>query len=76
MVNDNLLPFDGQADKQQIHLYQQKVGSANYAAVVTRPDIARTIQKLSEFLVNPGPDYLKDSLQGRYCHGVKISNTG
>jgi hypothetical protein len=21
MINDNLLPFDGQADKQQIHLY-------------------------------------------------------
>jgi hypothetical protein len=30
MVNDNLTPYDGQADKQQIHLYQQKVGSVNY----------------------------------------------
>lgn len=59
MVNDSLLPFDGQADKQQIHLYQQKVGSVNYAAVVTRPDVSRTTQKLSEFLVNPGPDHMQ-----------------
>lgn len=59
MVNDSLLPFNGQADKQQIHLYQQKVGSVNYAAVVTRPDVARTTQKLSEFLVNPGPDHMQ-----------------
>lgn len=57
MISDHLRPFEGQATKQEIHLYQQKVGSVNYAAVVTRPDIARTTQKLAEFLMNPGPEH-------------------
>ena len=43
----------GAATKQEIFTYQQKVGSINYAAVITRPDIAFAASKLSEFLTNP-----------------------
>src|SRR5947207_145675 len=38
---------------QQTHLYQKKVGSILYAAIITRPDVAKTVFKLSEFLQNP-----------------------
>jgi hypothetical protein len=42
-----------QATLESVHLYQQKVGSLLYAAIITRPDIARATSKLSEFLQNP-----------------------
>jgi hypothetical protein len=35
-----LVPYDRQATPRQIHYYQQRVGSVNFAAVITRPDIA------------------------------------
>ena len=41
------------ASPQEIHLYQQKVGSLLYATIITRPDVARTANKLSEYLTNP-----------------------
>ena len=33
--------------------YQQRVGSANFASVITRPDIAYSVSKLSQFLKKP-----------------------
>jgi hypothetical protein len=48
-------PADQKATAQQILAYQQRVGSLNFAAVVTRPDIAKAASKLSEFLQNPSP---------------------
>lgn len=42
-----------QATSGQIHAYQQKIGSINFAAVITRPDVALAASKLSEFLTNP-----------------------
>jgi hypothetical protein len=51
----DLLPFDGKATPESIHFYQEKVGSAQYATTITRPDAARATAKLSEFLTNPGP---------------------
>lgn len=50
---DELLSYNGTLTPQEIYLYQQKIRSLNYAAVVSRPDIARATQKLAEFLVNP-----------------------
>ena len=35
------------------------MGSCNYGAVITRPDIAYTTQKLSKHLLNPGPQHQK-----------------
>ena len=54
MIMDELTPYEGQATSQEIFAYQQRVGSINYPAVTCRPDVSRTAQKLSEFLINPG----------------------
>ena len=53
MTSKPLIPNDEVADQAFIHLYQRKVGSVIYAAVITRPDIARTTAILSTFLTNP-----------------------
>jgi len=57
LTQDELIPYDGQASPQDIYIYQRKVGSLQYPATITRPDIARTTSKLSEFLQNPGPQH-------------------
>jgi hypothetical protein len=49
MGTDALNKYEG----LQILLYQRKVGSLLYATTMTRPDVARTANKLSEFLINP-----------------------
>ena len=53
-----LLPFGGVATASQIHGFQAKVGSAQYATTITRPDAAKATSKLAEFLLNPGPKHL------------------
>lgn len=53
-----LLPFDGVATASQIHGFQAKVGSAQYATTITRPDAAKATSKLAGFLLNPGPKHL------------------
>jgi hypothetical protein len=55
MHTEELVPYEGTATPQEI--YQQKVGSLQYAATITRPDMARTTSKLSEFLQNPSPQH-------------------
>ncbi len=55
---DELKPYDGQATPQEIHAYQQQVGSINFAAVITRPDIAFVASQLVTFLCNPSPTHL------------------
>ena len=46
------------ADHATTHLYQRKIGSVLYPAVITRPDIAFTAARLSSFLSNPSPDHM------------------
>ncbi|KAK9846076.1 hypothetical protein MYU51_004508, partial [Penicillium brevicompactum] len=41
-----------------IHEYQEKVGSAQYATTITRPDSAKATATLAQFLTNPGPQHL------------------
>lgn len=41
---------DYQASAQQILAYQQRVGSLNFAAAISRPDIAHGTSKLASFL--------------------------
>ncbi|XP_044720061.1 reverse transcriptase (RNA-dependent DNA polymerase) domain-containing protein [Hirsutella rhossiliensis] len=43
----------------QIQLYQSKVGSLNYAACITRMDIAKPASKLAESLNNPSEQHQK-----------------
>jgi hypothetical protein len=53
-----LVSNEDMADHIVTHLYQRKVGSILYAAIITRPDIARTAARLSNFLTNPSPDHM------------------
>ena len=53
MTSEQLQPNDEVANQAFTHLYQRKIGSIIYAAVITRPDIARTAAILSTFLTNP-----------------------
>ena len=55
MSKDELLSYNDVASSSQINLYQRKVGSLMYAAVITRPDIAFAVSRLARFLTNPGP---------------------
>lgn len=59
LPTEDLVPYEGQATKQQIYAFQCRVGSIIYPSVLARPDIAFAGQKLSEFLVNPGPKHLE-----------------
>ncbi|KAL2125978.1 hypothetical protein VTI74DRAFT_2034 [Chaetomium olivicolor] len=57
MATVEQLPFDGIASHSSTTLYQRKVGSALYAAVTTRPDIAFAVSRLARFNQNPGPEH-------------------
>ena len=54
---EELKPFEGMASSNDVHLYQQKVGSMGYATTITRPDAAKAAAKLAQFLTNPGPQH-------------------
>lgn len=55
LETQELLPNSEKATPQEIFAYQQRIGSINFAAVTTRPDIAKACSKLAEFLNNPSP---------------------
>ena len=72
MPVDNLLPNKQQATAQEIHGYQSRVESLLFAAIVTRPDAARTASKLSEHLRNPSADHLAAADQCiSYLYGTR-----
>lgn len=56
--NDTLSKYEDKASAQDIHLYQQKVGSIQYATTITRPDAAKASSKLAEHLLNPSPAHM------------------
>lgn len=58
LPQEDLLPATTQATEQEIYAYQQRIGSINFAAVTSRPDIAQASSRLSEFLKNPSPLHL------------------
>lgn len=53
--NTNLVPNEGPPYKQA--LYQKYLGSVMYAMLGTRPDIAYTVQRLSQFCSNPSEQH-------------------
>jgi hypothetical protein len=53
-----LIPFDRIATPQQIYRYQQCVDSINFSAVITRPDVSKSVSVLSQFLQNPSSIYI------------------
>ena len=55
LPSTDLVPYEGTTIAQEIYTYQQRIGSMNFNAIITRPDISKTMSKLSEFLQNPSP---------------------
>ncbi|KAI1007632.1 hypothetical protein K3495_g595 [Podosphaera aphanis] len=56
---EDMIPFEGKADPQVVKNYQSKVGSLNFLAIQTCPDIAFATGVLSRFLTNPSPQHMK-----------------
>jgi hypothetical protein len=54
----NLKPFEGEIDLSLLHEYRKKVESICYSATITRPDIAKAVSKLAQFLINSDPNHL------------------
>lgn len=50
--------YNGNASKQSINLYQQKI-SILYAAITTRPDVSYPVARLSTFMMNPSNDHME-----------------
>jgi len=50
-----LTPNPGQANAQDIHAYQTRIGSAIYATTITRADSALGSNTLAGFMLNPSP---------------------
>jgi hypothetical protein len=57
----DLVKYQGIATPQQIQAYQQRVESINFAAVITRSDVAQAAFKLSKFLINPSKFHMKSA---------------
>ncbi|KJZ69312.1 hypothetical protein HIM_11290 [Hirsutella minnesotensis 3608] len=68
-----LVKYTGQATKEKIKAYQERVGSLMYIAVMTRPDIARATTQLSRFLTNPSLEHLEAANQCiRYLYSTRF----
>src|ERR1700721_989903 len=48
LPSTELVPYEGTATAQQIYAYQQRVGSLNFNAVITRPDISKKLSNLQK----------------------------
>jgi hypothetical protein len=57
MTEVELLPSTTNAPKSEVVQYQRKTGSILFAAVVTRPDIAFAISRLSRYNTNPNESH-------------------
>jgi hypothetical protein len=57
MERKEFWPYEGVAENESLFMYQKKIGSLLYAAVITRPDIAFAVSRLARFTTNPGPEH-------------------
>ena len=57
MISTQYTVSENKASHRSIHLYQQRIGTALFAAITTRPDIAFTVSKLSQFSINPSDEH-------------------
>jgi Reverse transcriptase (RNA-dependent DNA polymerase) len=72
MTTDFLEKNPDKATPQDVHFFQQKVGSLLYATAITRPDAARAVNKLSEFPTNPSPTHHQAADRViRYLYGTE-----
>lgn len=52
-----LQKYEGQATKEQVKGYQERVSSILYTAIMIRADLAYAAAQLSLYLTNPGPEH-------------------
>jgi Reverse transcriptase (RNA-dependent DNA polymerase) len=57
MTQSELLPYTGEATLRETRAYLRKTGSILYAAIITRPDVAFAVSRLTRFNANPGPEH-------------------
>ena len=57
MAATELLPTTTIAGKPSVLLYQRKMGSLLYAAIISRPDIAFAVSRLTRFNQNPSEEH-------------------
>lgn len=60
LSGSKLSKYEGVASSSAIAGYQQRVGSINFLAIMTRTDLLRAVSKLAEFQSNPGPAYKEE----------------
>ena len=72
LPSEPLVPYESQAAPQEIHAYQQRVGSLNFATTVTRADAAKASSILAEFMHNPSPRHMDAADHALlYLYGTK-----
>jgi hypothetical protein len=57
MLKEELLLYEDIASYKRITKYQRKIGSLLYIVVITRPDVAFVVSRLSRFMTNPRPKH-------------------
>ena len=62
-----LISYEGTATPDEINHYQQKIGSINYTAITTHPDVAKIASHLATFMTNPGPQHFEATNQALAC---------
>lgn len=63
----------GTATNQEIHLFQELVGSALYAAIMTRIDIAKAVNELAKHTTNPSPTHFQQIRRViQYLYGTRF----
>ena len=78
MLEQSLLPHEGNIDKTLQKWYRKVVGSLNHLATYTRPDLAYAISCLSRHLQNPSKDHEAAAkrvlryLNGTLGHGLTL----
>jgi len=72
LPSEPLVPYESTATPQEIHAFQQRVGSLNFATTVTRPDAAKASSILAEFMHNPSPKHMDAADHALlYLYGTK-----
>jgi hypothetical protein len=63
LPTEELLKHTGEASKQEIKAFQERVGSILYTAIMIRPDVAYAASQLSHHLTNPGAAHFQAAAQ-------------
>jgi hypothetical protein len=58
-ISMDLHPSEGEASNEDIHAFQELVGSGMHAAVMTRPDVAKPVNELAKYTTNPSKDHIR-----------------